>query len=457
MNRQESGGTAMQSNIDRISIGFLTLAAGLTFIYAELALASGVVRIALPASPPPTLSQPAPTMTLPAEPRDGRSSGGVAVVLSHPEGSAHVASVEFYAAVVDAISAEQQWSVHPNRDVTRVLRPIGKGPVIGSIPTVSRDIVARAHPGINSWKGTTSTSRAKKSRESKRLIGPLQEALDTLALPGAIIVDCAPRGDTKVRGCGLYFYDRGTGRIVAAARKNFRTGIASAARWAPTLVAGLKDGIAAEEQREEREKLGAIIARPEERESATSLAVGVGGSGEQAGVRGAAQAPATLAMGNLYVGMQRKGTGLGLELSLGSARAGSGDQSTRIEQRSAALVATVGVDALDSVTWELGLAAGAAHRTVESGDGSELSATQPFMSLRPGILWAVGKGWQIGANLRLTNWFGGSVSARSGERLGSPSMAATLATTDPTNESGDAGRNFAARAIGTGFIIRKTF
>jgi hypothetical protein len=128
--------------------------------------------------------------------------------------------------------------------------------------------------------------------------------------------------------------------------------------------------------------------------------------------------------------------------SSGKTSTGTAESRTELDQLAAGLAVNVSAEALEIVVWDLTLVAGATRRSIDSAEMGRHVATEPFMSLRPGILWNVGGNWTVGANLRFTGWFGGSSSVEE---------------TSPTSAQVFASNALSKRSFGTGLVIRKSF
>ncbi len=272
----------------------------------------------------------------------------------------------------------------------------------GFVPGLSSDVRQKLtmSPGLQAL-GTIPAFDRKQFRK-KKIIKPVQKMLDTLALDGAVIVHCVPMGTAAVKNCGLYYYDRSLGRILAATKKDFRVGIADASRWAPSLLSNLSQGLTAYETSLERAKLNQVIAESNDAEESAKFAAEVRFQGQS--VAEPSRQVKALPGAALRLGQSHKGYSTGLELGYGKASAEGSDARVLVTEKLAGLFFSVESRALETMMWDLGLGVNYAVLTAERRSLAELDSEDGDMEARmiklrfsPGVLWEVSKGLQFGA------------------------------------------------------------
>jgi hypothetical protein len=335
----------------------------------------------------------APVAAAPNGPR------AVALVTSLDAGNLNVPTIELYRAVTDVVVVRtDDWRTSRPGEVKARLSAPGALGGLGAIPAFERSALLASRRAL-----ALSKSQTTRKRQPSQVIAPVQAMLDTLALDGAIIVDCEPNGTASVRGCGLYYYDRAMGRLLAATTKDFKIGIADASRWAPTLVQSLSQGLTAHAVAAERARLDQVLAKTAETEEPSDVAL-------ELKLVGLSQAEPTrhiTALPGLSLGVARQAHGYatGIELGVAKAAESADGQSLRLLERSAGLVFDAQSKALDSMYWTLGLGvsyviteadvAGAAR----AADDGRLATRSIRLRLGPGFLWEFAKGLQVGAGL----------------------------------------------------------
>jgi len=348
------------------------------------------------------------------------AADAVVVFLSVPGTRINVTTLEFYRAANDEIAQTKAWSLVGGGELGRSASVKGLS-FVGKVPVLT------ASPSLRATR--------------RRVIPQVQETLDTLAIQGAIIVDCqtitgSTQETARVRGCGLYYYDRAEGRIVAATRKSFRVGVNSASLWAFSMVQGLKGGLEAHKAKIDRERLSSIESKSDDAEKPARPYLVLGMVGESLQLRGGERA--NLAGGVAGFGASFSGRSLGLEYAQTSFQGRHGTQQDRYNSRSLEVVLGASADAMDIVTWGLDLTAGMTERRYEKAEEEVLWARQPVIGLRPGVFWKVRQGWLMGATVSYRAAYGGE------ERVS--------ASIDERNNSG-----FRATSWSTGFNTRLEF
>jgi hypothetical protein len=366
----------------------------------------------------------------PARALDAAADARVAVVLSHGRKAANYPTIEFYQAVTAAVEEASAWAPARASEIRPLLPKPGVD--LGSIPTVDRSVFLKAKPNRSAKAGRAPKGALTKRKAARAAqIVPVQRMLDTLAIQGAVIVDCDPRGANEVSACGVYFYDRADGRVVARAQKQFRVGITDASRWATALVATLKDGMSAARANAERKRFDELMERGEEApDHGVMLAVEAAGErlavpdarldaamnlGLQALVRSSAGAPA-----------------FGVEIAQGtSSDDGGKDGAASYRLRRLGLVVDASARAMQSAVWSLGLAAGVADREYNL-DETSLRQRGTYVSVRPGLGFRMSESVTLAFDLRHTSYLGGSRTADEtfeDDRLGSSAFGLGLRLT----------------------------
>lgn len=321
----------------------------------------------------------------------------VAVIVSIDPDEINVPTIELFRAVSDSARDARGMTQSSAQDVKQQLRPTAGLTNLGAIPAFDRKSFVKV--GV----GKAVKLSAKKSR--KRVIPQVQAMLDTLALDGAVIVDCAPAGTKVVKRCGLYYYDRSLGRVLAATSKSFKVGVADASRWAPGLLAGLSQGLSAYASNLERDKLKQVIAESNEETDSGQVAVEVKLVGET--LAEPHRQVKALPGAALWLGNVGKGYTSGLELSYAKASATGDEEEVTLVERSVGLNFAVQSHALETMIWELGLGVHYAvlnaesqglERTDDQTDG-KLEAKMIKLRFAPGVLWQLSKNLQFGTGL----------------------------------------------------------
>src|SRR5690606_36406190 len=84
----------------------------------------------------------------------------------------------------------------------------------------------------------------------------------------------------RVRACGLYYYHRTAGKVVASMRKEFRVGITDATRWSEVMVAGLHSGLVAARESKSKAQLESILQKADTPSDPATLALSLDVKGE---------------------------------------------------------------------------------------------------------------------------------------------------------------------------------
>lgn len=327
----------------------------------------------------------------------------VALVLTTSAQEMNLPTVHFYQAVQKSMSDSAEWKLAPVPETRKYLRKLKGTYAINALPAISRRGFIKSH-------GQAKYPDSKPGRPN-RVQPNLQRALDTLALQGAVVVDCIPDGSRRVRSCGLFYYDRNAGKVVASVRKHFRLGIPDAGRWAHQMVAGLDSGIKHERNRKSQNELSTLLAKSTDNneENDTVFMFGIQALGES--LASVNDQQATLAQGAIQIGLQSSNMSLSLEGGQGHSILDNDENKHILSARKLGLVLGIQSKALESLIWQLGWGMGAMERKiVREEDGEETGALRHvdgYLSLRPGMFWALGQHFRIGTEATYTKFLGG--------------------------------------------------
>lgn len=334
-----------------------------------------------------------------------------ALVMSHPEGQARVATVELYRKIEDAVRLSGKYNLVDSRIVQRIIAKRGGSKDFGPIPVIRQSSFHKAHPEA------ASISAKSDNRKKNTSIEALQAALDTEALKGALIVDCLDAPHGRVRSCGLYYYDRVRGHVTASNRKHFRVGIEDANKWAESLVLGLSQGMRLSTERREKAQLQEVLSRSMDEENPSSSLVETRGIGQSVSVPGGSisSVPGV----GLTLGMLRDSYTVGISAEVLKADLHQNEDVDHFDERSAGLAFGVQARALDSLFWDLGFEAAYALRSIihyDSLDGgadgdssadsneSRLKSSSVRLSVAPGMMWKMSDTFSFGSNIRASRY-----------------------------------------------------
>lgn len=313
----------------------------------------------------------------------------VVLIYSASSKTLSLPTLAFYKSVVGQFAASSNWQIVPFGEVDRYLPKSKAQLALSSVPSISRGEFLKAHP-------MASGGSKRQSRKKNGLAPSLQELLDTLAIQGAVVVDCVPSGKDRVRACGLYYYDRAAGRVVAAMRKDFRVGITDATRWSDVMVAGLHSGLVAARDSKSKAQLEVILDKAEESDIKRRTAAHFEVKGESI-FRHAGSSGVAPSIG-LGLAQMTDGRGFGLELAISEQTATTGvDNQSRWLGRRAGIFMTSEVQALESLHWTLDIGLGLSDRRfslAEStglvGQNGLITQREAYLTARPGLLWNLG-------------------------------------------------------------------
>jgi hypothetical protein len=347
----------------------------------------------------------------------------VAVVLSQSLKDVSVPTVELYRSVVDVVESGRYWGAASRREVSNQMPKTGLLNQFAAVPVFDRELLLKAHPPARSLR----PGYKSKQKVRNHYIVPVQTMLDTLALKGAVIVDCVPYGKKGVSGCGLYYYDRSEGKIVASSRKYFRTGIKDATRWSYGLVASLAEGMQASVVAKDKSRLNAILQKSEddERKSQHPLVEFKGFGKTLTGPVGSLGSLPGLA---LQLGGQEDTYSYGLEGGYAQAMAQDTDRDYLVSEKYLAFIVSAQARSLESLVWDLGLGIGYSVRHVGVELQSAVLADEMlsgflrtksvFLQVAPGLMWEVSKTLSFGTQLQATRYVP-TVSESNGDLEGS--------------------------------------
>ncbi|MBI2522370.1 MAG: hypothetical protein HYV97_18260 [Bdellovibrio sp.] len=197
----------------------------------------------------------------------------VAVVLAQSPDTVNIPSIELYRQIKESVDKSDLWIVAPTWTVKHNLKGQDeeeKLPDLGAIPSFDRGELVKAHP-----QAQTRLPEEAVPPSENPVIKSVQIILDTLAIEGALIVDCLPQGAQVVLGCGLYYYDRTRGKVVASSRKYFRAGVTDATNWSEHLIEALDKGIKHTKEVKTQAKLEQVLTYTDEMESPMQKAMGM--------------------------------------------------------------------------------------------------------------------------------------------------------------------------------------
>jgi hypothetical protein len=326
-------------------------------------------------------------------------------------------TLSFYKSVAGQFAASNNWQVVPFSEVDRFLPKAKSQFTLTSVPSISRSEFLKAHP-------MAAGNTKKKGRKKGGLAPSLQELLDTLAVQGAVVVDCVPSGRDRVRACGLYYYDRSAGRVVAAMRKDFRVGITDATRWSDVMVAGLHSGLVAARDSKSKAQLETILDKAEDRDDTRKFAAHLEVKGESSFQHDGS--PAVAPAFGLGLASMANGSGLGLELGVSEQRAESGDDTQTLwTGKRAGIFMTSEVEALETLLWSLDVGLGASVRRFALRTGGietgAIAQREAYLTARPGLLWNLsGSSVRMGFVGDFTRYVGGN--SRSSDELTGKSL-----------------------------------
>ncbi len=332
-----------------------------------------------------------------AKPAFSKDGEQIALILSLDENKINTASIDFFQSTKNALSDVKSWRVTDQGEVTSQLK---SNNTLTSIPVISRKSLLQAAP-ISKKKG------------AKKIIPAVQKAIDTLALDGAILVDCVPAEQNSISSCRLFYYDRVQARITASSEKKFLIAINDASRWSKSLVVNLQQGISEEKHRREQKQISQFMeasSDPERDKGQPQLGLGIYGEYHNP----SHSSLSTLSALSLLPAWDRNGHSIGVEINYGTERGESEGKSEVATKKSIGLAFATSSKALDILIWQLGITSGFSERTLKVDGAKVLSQRQPFITILPGLLFSVSKHISAGIEMRAQNYFGGNKQTKLG-------------------------------------------
>jgi hypothetical protein len=313
--------------------------------------------------------------------------GRIALIYSASSKQLNTPTLAFYQSIAGQFATSNNWQLISYAEVDRYLPKKTGRLTPSSIPAISRAEFLNAHPQASNPAKT-------KKPANKGVSKSLQELLDTLAAEGAVVVDCVPQGGDRVKACGIYFYDRAAGRVVASMRKDFKVGITDATRWSGVMVSGLHSGLVAVRDNKSKAQLESILDKSTDDSSNRKIGVHFDARGEST-IRkydAADMAPAF----SLGVSTMSNGTGAGIEASVSEQRnQSSSGRELKWFGRRAGLFMTSEIEAQETMVWSLDVGLGVSDRKfILNEDGTEAGSLQQkegYITARPGLLWDLSK------------------------------------------------------------------
>ncbi|TNF31950.1 MAG: hypothetical protein EP319_00680 [Deltaproteobacteria bacterium] len=297
----------------------------------------------------------------------------VALVLGTNPEDINVPSVELYRKVKNYLDLSDYWVMNPAWSTKKAIGKLENAdfPYFGSIPFFDRSELKNS---------------LKNGKEGSGIIAPVQVMLDTLALEGAILVDCEPIGDDTVKACGLYFYDRASRKIVAAAEKEFVAGVKDASNWAGTLTSSLAEGM--NHIRDKREKLAVnsiLEHTKDDRKEPMQWLMEMQLHGGK--IQDFSYVTGTVPSGEFIIGMTGENYGFGLGGFFTQNKEKMDLIDPLFKEVSGQLLFTSKANAGESLTWDFHLGAGYAKRSLSLSGGDQLNTEDIKLSVGPGLLW----------------------------------------------------------------------
>lgn len=306
----------------------------------------------------------------PAKPMEHKT---VALVLGTNPENINVPSVELYRKVKNYLDLSDYWVMNPSWSTKKAIGKIDNAdfPYFGSIPFFDRnDLKASLMNG----------------RKGSGLIAPIQVMLDTLALEGAILVDCEPIGDETVKSCGLYFYDRASRKIVAAAEKEFVAGVTDASNWAGTLTSSLAEGMNHIRDKREILAVNSILEHTrDDKEEPMSWLLELQLHGGK--VSDFSHINGTVPSGEMILGLTGENFGFGVGAFFTQNKETADLNEPLFKEVSGQFLFHSKANAGESLTWDFHLGAGYAKRSLTLSGGDVLETEDLKLSVGPGLLW----------------------------------------------------------------------
>jgi len=314
----------------------------------------------------------------------------VAIVLSQDESVVNVPSIELFRSVKEVVNNSDTWVMAPAWSVKINLKNQKSAEGLqdlGAIASFNRRFLTKGHPQSNMV-----LPKDKIHRSQNQIIKPIQIMLDTLALQGAIIVDCLPEGPKVVRSCGLYYYDRVKGKVVASSRKFFRAGVTDATNWSNHLVMSMDAGLKKVKETKSKMQITKVLSFHEEKEDKMNYSAEV----EFWGLSPSESSLNTSVPGiSLYINRENESFSYGLGFSYTDTE----KDNVSYKQYDLGLRFTPRAFAAKSLIWELPIGFAASQRSMSklapTGRNSVEQLDAKF-SIGPSLMWQMKRGTSFG-------------------------------------------------------------
>lgn len=340
-------------------------------------------------------------------------SNAIALILNYPDQEYTQLVVDFYQKTRETIQSKRRWPILESKYLRSLLLERRHGS--STLPTLH---IAELESNLE---------------PTQHLLPQVQKLVDTLAIKGAIITHCQMPSEDQTDGCALYYYDRKSARITAAAKKHFAVPLQDVSHWPPLLIKTLASGLDARRKLYEEAKLNEFMKAAHRQTKAYEFGVNMQFAGEQLSVKGSAIKGVPIV--SLQPSFYQDGLGFGLQLSYGKSSSTDPNRREQVRYQSVSVVAETSSPALESLLWNLSLLTGYGQQTLHASDESALSQTSIFLTLRPGFLWELPDRWFLGLSTQIKRYF----------PLTSESQGQYQ------------NRSFATLNMGAGFHVRKVF
>ena len=313
--------------------------------------------------------------------------GRIALIYSASSKQLNTPTVAFYQSVAGQFASSNDWDLVSYSEVDRYLPKKAGRLTPGTIPAISRAEFLKAHP-----QASNPSKRTKPANNG--ISKSLQELLDTLAAEGAVVVDCVPQGGDRVKACGIYFYDRAAGRVVASMRKDFKVGITDATRWSSVMVSGLHSGLVAVRDNKSKAQLESILDKSSDDTSNRKVGIHFDARGESTIKK--YDMPGLAPAFSLGVSTLSNGTGAGIEASISEQHnQSSSGRELKWFGRRAGIFMTSEIEAQETMVWSLDVGLGISDRKFvmnqDNIEAGSLHQREGYITARPGLLWDLSK------------------------------------------------------------------
>lgn len=327
------------------------------------------------------------------------------------DGQPMQASIDFYRAVYQAVSASSSWDALPLPVIRKGLSATADHDKtqLGGVPSIDRSGFRKHLPRRSSKKANAKTTPGTPVPE-------LQRFLDNTRSTAVIVVDCAKKDSVILRACGLYYYDRVSSKVIASAVKTFVSGASDVKLWATPMVQNLEDGLSAAQREKDQSVIEELIARNEEEdERDTKGLFALFGKGDRTAVSSGWRQ--TISGGGIQLGFLKDNVGAYAEWAQLSW-SGTGSDITKAVRTNYGLSMLFRANALDALLWffEMG---GGKEKSAFTGVGDEdtLEVDGAYIHLSPGIGLELSEYVSMNAGIGW-RWFFESSSSQTGTLKG---------------------------------------